>query len=90
MTAEYPDAGPALREQTDNWQALATDAFFKSYLRAMKEHPLFPSNPATVETLITLFLVEKTVAAASHALAEQLPTVDISLRQLVQMMRRKR
>ena len=90
VTAEYPDAGPALREQTDNWQALATDAFFKSYLRAMKEHPLFPSNPATVETLITLFLVEKTVAAASHALAEQLPTVDISLRQLVQMMRRKR
>ncbi len=90
VTAEYPDAGPALREQTDNWQALATDAFFKSYLRAMKEHPLFPSSPATVETLITLFLVEKTVAAASHALAEQLPTVDISLRQLVQMMRRKR
>jgi len=43
-----------------------------------------------VETLITLFLVEKTVAAANHALAEQLPTVDISLRQLVQMMRRKR
>jgi len=43
-----------------------------------------------VETLVTLFLVEKTVAAASHALAEQLRTVDMPLRQLVQVMRRKR
>ena len=90
VTAEYPDAGPALREQTDNWQALATDAFFKSYLRAMKEHPLFPSSPATVETLVTLFLVEKTVAAASHALAQQSTTVDIPMRQLIQLMRPKR
>ena len=90
VTAEYPDAGPALREQTDNWQALATDAFFKSYRRAMKEHPLFPSSPATVETLVTLFLVEKTVAAASHALAQQSATLDIPMRQLIQLMRPKR
>ena len=90
VTAEYPDAGPALREQTDNWQALATGAFFKSYRRAMKEHPLFPSNPATVETLVTLFLVEKTIASLSQALAQQSPTVEVPMRQLIQLMRPKR
>ena len=90
VTAEYPDAGPALREQVDNWQALAASAFFKSYRRAMKEHPLFPSSPATVETLVMLFMIEKAAASVHHALAQQLNMVDVPLHQLMWLMQPKR
>ena len=90
ITTEYPDAGAALQEQADHWQALSTRAFFKSYRRAMKEHPLFPSNPATVETLVTLFMVEKAAASLSSALSEKSNKVEILIPQLIQLMRRKR
>jgi maltose alpha-D-glucosyltransferase/alpha-amylase len=90
ITAEYPDTGVALQEQTDNWQALSTSAFFKSYQRVMKEHPLLPSNPATVETLVTLFMMEKAAASLSNALSQQSNTVEIPMRQLIHLLRRKR
>ena len=90
ITTEYPDAGAALQEQADHWQALSTRAFFKSYRRAMKEHPLFPFNPATVETLVTLFMVEKAAASLSSALSEKSNKVEILIPQLIQLLRRKR
>jgi maltose alpha-D-glucosyltransferase/alpha-amylase len=90
VTAEYPDAGPILQEQTNNWQALATSAFFKSYRRAMKEHPLFPSSAATEEMLVMLFMVEKAASSLSNALSQQSGTVEILMRQLIHLMQRKR
>jgi maltose alpha-D-glucosyltransferase / alpha-amylase len=90
LTAEYPDVGPVLQEQAHNWQELATSAFFKSYRRAMKEHALFPSNPSTVETLVTLFTVEKAAASLGDALSHQSSTVELTMRQLIHLMRRKR
>ncbi|WON73814.1 maltose alpha-D-glucosyltransferase [Nitrosospira sp. Is2] len=90
VTTEYPESGPICQEQTDNWNALTTGAFLKSYRRAMKEHSLLPSNPATVDALVTLFMVEKAAASLSNALSQPSRTVEMPIRQLLGLMRRKR
>ena len=90
VIAEYPEAGPALEQHAENWQALATGDFFKSYRRAMRGHALFPSDARTADTLITLFMVEKAAASLSSALAQNSTTVDSSMRRLIKLMQRGR
>lgn len=90
VTAEYPEAGAALQQHAENWRALAASDFFKSYRRAMKGHPLFPSDAAAVDTLVTLFMVEKAVASVSNALVQHLKTADVPMQRLIQLMQRRR
>ncbi|WP_097065485.1 maltose alpha-D-glucosyltransferase [Nitrosovibrio sp. Nv4] len=90
VTAEYPAAGAALQQHVENWRALATSDFFKSYRRAMKGYALFPSDASAVDTLVTLFMVEKAVASVSSALSEHLKTADGSMRRLIQLLQRRK
>ena len=90
VTLEYPEVGAALQQEAENWRALATSDFFKSYRRAMKGHALFPSDAAAADTLVTLFMVEKAVAGVSNALAQDLKIVDGAMQRLIQLMQRRR
>jgi maltose alpha-D-glucosyltransferase/alpha-amylase len=90
VTVEYPEARAALQQQAENWRALATSDFFKSYRRAMKGHALFPSDVAAVDTLVTLFMVEKAAASVSNALTQDLKIVDGPMQRLIQLMQRRR
>ncbi len=56
----------------------------------MKEHALFPSDTAAVDTLVTLFMVEKAVASVSNALAQDLRLVDGPMQRLIQLMQRRK
>ncbi|MBA4142008.1 MAG: maltose alpha-D-glucosyltransferase [Nitrosospira sp.] len=89
-TAECPEERTGLREHVDNWQALAEQGFLKSYRRAMAGHALFPSDSRTVDTFVTLFMVEKAVASVSDALARHSNAVDALMRRLIQLMHRRR
>ena len=90
LTCEYPEAGPGLQQHVENWRALAVSEFFRSYRRAMKGHSLFPSDAAVVDTLVTLFMVEKAVASVNNALAQQLKSAEGSMRQLIELMQRRK
>jgi maltose alpha-D-glucosyltransferase/alpha-amylase len=88
LICEYPEAGPGLRQHVENWRALATGEFFRSYRRAMKGHPLFPPEAAVVDTLVTLFMVEKAVASVNNALTQQLKSADGPMRRLIELIRK--
>jgi maltose alpha-D-glucosyltransferase/alpha-amylase len=90
LTCEYPEAGPGLQQHVENWRALAVSEFFRSYRRAMKGHLLFPSDAAVVDTLVTLFMVEKAVATVNNALTQQLKSAEGSMRQLIELMQRRK
>ena len=90
VVADLPEKGTALRQQIDNWQALASRDFFKSYRRAMKGHALFPADARIADTLVTLFMIEKASASVSNELTQRSKTMDVAVQRLVQLAQRKR
>ena len=59
----YPEAAPRCGSRWITGKRSQADDFFKSYRRAMKGHPLFPSEHGIADTLVTLFMVEKASAS---------------------------
>ena len=90
VAADVPEKSTTLRQQIDNWQALASRDFFRSYRRAMNGQALFPEDERTADTLVTLFMIEKASASVSDALTQRSKTVDATVRRLVQLAQRKR
>ena len=90
VAADLPEKGTTLRQQIDNWQALASRDFFKSYRRAMKGHALFPADARIADTLVTLFMIEKASASVSTALTQRSKTIDAAVQRLVRLAQRKR
>ncbi|MDQ3186119.1 MAG: maltose alpha-D-glucosyltransferase [Pseudomonadota bacterium] len=88
--ADSPKAGAALQQHADNWQALASRDFFKSYRRAMGGHALFPSDARAADTLVTLFMLEKAFASLGSALAQNSKTVGAAMQRLIKLTQRRR
>lgn len=90
MAAVSPEMGAGLRRQMDNWQALANRDYFKSYRRAMKGHPLFPSDARAADALVTLFMVEKAAAGVTSALTQRSKATGAAMQRLIQLGQRRR
>lgn len=84
-TAAFTEAGAALRQHIEGWQALAIRDFFRSYRRAMKGHSLFPSDARAANAFVTLFLIEKATASLSSALRQRSKSAGPAMQLLIQL-----
>ena len=78
----------ALQRRVEDWEALARQAFFRNYRRAMRGHPLHPADSTVSRVLLGLFLAEKAIAEVSRALARHASSVGASMQRLTRVARR--
>lgn len=88
VAGDSADAIAGLRVPMDEWETLASRAFFKSYRKAMAKHAAHPSDLAAAEALVVLFMAEKELAVVDTELKRHANTVDRAMRRLMQVAQR--
>jgi maltose alpha-D-glucosyltransferase/alpha-amylase len=87
VSVDSPESCGTLQRHAEEWHALATRHFFRSYRKAMAGDNLFPSSPGEAEAQMMLFMMGKTAASLASALAQQSRTVGHLMRELVRLSR---
>jgi maltose alpha-D-glucosyltransferase/alpha-amylase len=87
VTVDSPESCGTLECHAEEWHALATRHFFRSYRKAMAGDNLFPSNPGDAEAQIMLFMMGKAAASLAIALAQQSRTAGHLMRELIRLSR---
>jgi maltose alpha-D-glucosyltransferase/alpha-amylase len=85
VTVDSPESCSMLQHHADEWHALATRHFFRSYRKAMAGDNLFPSSPGEAEAQVMLFTIGKTAASLTSALTQQSRTVGHLMQELVRL-----
>jgi maltose alpha-D-glucosyltransferase/alpha-amylase len=87
VTVDSPESCGTLERHAEEWHALATRHFFRSYRKAMAGDNLFSSIPGEAEAQMVLFMMAKTATSLASALAQQSRTAGHLMRELIRLSR---
>ncbi|HEX7970911.1 MAG TPA: alpha-amylase, partial [Thiobacillus sp.] len=89
VAGDSVEALAALQAHVDAWGLLARRTFFRSYRKALARD-VCPADARALESLLSLFLAERTLDAVETGLAQHSSSVGSALRWLIQVAQRRR
>ena len=90
VAGDSAEMAAGLQQHLEIWQTVASQTFFKSYRKTMREYGLYPLDAEDAEALITLFMADKVLTKLDDALTQHSTAVGANLRWLTQVALRRR
>ncbi len=88
--APRPEVEATLQEAVEVWERLAANALLEGYREATQDCPSVPSETATFQALLDLFLLEKALYEVRYEAANRPEWVTVPLRGLMRLLARRR
>ena len=80
------DQHALLERWDDRWTARVSGAFLRSYLAELRDATFLPADPETLQSLLTILLMEKAVYECGYELGSRPDWVDVPLRGVLDLL----